>query len=355
VKRLLLLIAVAGCHHDEPEPPAKVAKVHCVAPEMRVWAEVRSLRGTVAALPDRDAIVAAQVPGRLLRVLVREGDHVERGAVVAEVESQPLKDALRQLEAQLAQVTAAREAAALAITREQHLYDRGISARQSLEQAKASLGQSDGAVAAATAQTDAARQNVARTLVRAPISGVVVRLHKRVGELVDGTPATPLLQIADPTVLELAATAPAADLMTLAAKQPATITFDALPGRSFPATVRAVSPSVDAATGVGSVRLSLQPTSDGRMPPIGLLGTAEVTVGAARNALTVPAAAVRNAGGARSEVVLCQDGKAHPLVVTVGERRQGMVELQGLAPSARVAVDELPGLEEGMQLEEQKP
>ena len=355
MKRILVAALLCACRGKEAEPAPKEVEVRCVKADQQQWAEVRALRGTVAAMPDRDALISPQVPGRLLRVLVREGDPVERNAVVAEVESQPLRDALRQAEAQLAQVTAAREASALAITREQHLYDRGISARQSLEQAKAALGQSDGAVAAATAQVDAARQSVGRTLVRSPIRGVVVRLHKRVGEVVDGTPATPVMQIADPTTLELAASASAADLLLLAPRFKARVTFDALPGRDFGATVRSVSPSVDAVTGVGQVRLSLDPASDGKSPPLGLLGAAEVSVGPPHAVVVVPAAAIRNAGGARTEVVLCQAGRAHPLAVTLGDRRHGLVEVRGLDAASQVAVEELPGLEDGMILKAPKP
>ncbi|MGB8221046.1 MAG: efflux RND transporter periplasmic adaptor subunit [Polyangiales bacterium] len=353
---MMLMLTVSACHgRSEEAPETPVARVHCVPVEIRQWSETRSLRGTVAPLPDRDAIVSAQVPGRLLRVLVREGDMVERGAVLAEVESRPSRDALRQAEALLEQARAQHEAAELAATREEHLFERGISARQSFEAARAAEGQADGAIALATAQVDVARQNVERATVRAPIGGVVVRLSRRVGEVVDGTPTTPIMEIADPTSLELAASVSASTLVSLRAGQVATVSFDALPGRTFSASVRTVSPAVDPMTGVGSVRLSLE-TAESPIP-IGILGTAEVQVGAAQSVDVVPATAVRSAGGANTEVVVCDGGQAHPRPVVVGERRDGFVQivsgLRSLTAPVRIATDGLIGLEEGTVLQEE--
>jgi RND family efflux transporter MFP subunit len=258
---------------------------------------------------------------------------------------------LRQAEAQLANANAARTLAASVATREEHLVARGISARQALDAARATLAQATAASESARAQVDVARQSVERSHVRAPIAGVVVRLLRRVGEVVDGTPTTPVAEIADPSTLELAASAPARDLVALAVGQPAQLTFDALPGERIAATVRSVSPAVDTATGVGSVRLALQVTR--LRPPLGLLGSAEVTTSAPRRVVTVPATAVRNAGGARTEVVVCLGGHAHPRAVEAGLRREGVVEVvRGLDPGAHVATEEIVGLDEGTAIQE---
>lgn len=352
---ILVLLIALGCRPSgQDSAVSHPVRVRCANVEAREWADLSILRGTVAAAPDRDAIVSAQVPGRLLRVLCREGDVVDRGALLAEVESRPIQDMLRQAEALLAQARAAREAASSLATREAHLFERGISARQSFEVAQSSLAQTEAAVASATAQVDLARQNLERCSVRAPMAGVVVRLLRRTGEVVDGTPATPIAEVADPTSLEFNASAPARDIVLLATGQSASIVFDALSGRRFAATVRAVSPAVDTATGVGSVRLLIRP-GDVR-PPLGLLGLAEVTTGKPRRVLAVPASAVRNAGGARTEVVTCDQGHARPRVVEIGLRREGFVEVsRGLEPGLRVALDELMGLEEGTPINESTP
>ena len=349
---LITLASLLGCHAkaDEPEHRAP-QKVHCVAPENQSIVDLRNLRGTVVAAPDRDAIVSSQVAGRLLRVRVREGDVVAAGAIVAEVEARPFSSALNQSEAQLAQARALREAAAATAAREAHLVESGLSSTQALENAKSSLAQANAGVAVASAQVDAARQGVERTVVRAPNAGVVVRLLRRVGEVVDGTTATSIVEIADPSTIELLASAPASDILLVQPGQHATITFAAFPGKSFEGLVRTISPAIDPQSGVGTVHLTLLPGDT--HPPIGLLGQAAIIVGAPRTALVVPAAALRNGGGTSTEVVACVNGKASVRVVETGVRRDGGVEVvHGLDLQSKVVVDHVVGIEDGLELED---
>lgn len=350
----LVLVATNGCRrHAEESVEVPVARVHCAPIETKSWEDVRTLRGTVVPEPDRDAIVSSQVPGKLLRVLVREGDPVAPNAVLAEVESRPLRDALRQAEAVLDQAKAQGEASSLEMARQEHLVERGISARQTYEASRAAYGQSAGAIALARAQVDVARQNVERATLRSPIAGVVVHLLRRTGEVVDGTPMTPVMEIADPSSLELAASVQAGDLIVLRAGQHADVSFEALPDRVFSASVRSVAPAVDPATGVGSVRLALN--AENMHLPLGMLGTAKVRASEPRSVRVVPTAAIRNVGGTKTEVVLCDGGKARPVEIEVGDRRDGYVQIahgSGELPAdAKVAVDALTGLEEGMSLE----
>lgn len=351
---LIFAISSIGCHRQSEAPAAPAAiVVHCAAAESHAVSDTTSVRGTVTADPEHHAIVSAQVAGRLMRVALREGDAVARGAVIAELERRTLQNSFEQAEAQLARASAIRDAARPAATRAAHLFERGIAARQAMEAAEASLAEAESNVAAARAQVDIARQNLERAVVRAPIGGVIVRLLRQTGEVVDGTPSTPIVEIADPAALEFTGSAAPADLVKLRVEQPARITFDALPKQVFGGVVRSVAPAVDAATGVGTVRITVKTTTE--RPPFGLLGEAEIDVGAPHPAVVVPAAAVRNAGGDKTEVVVCRDGKASVRRVEVSARRAKIIELaKGLSAGERVATDELTGLEDGALIQEAK-
>ena len=343
-------LAVGCVEGPAPEAAPPQAHVRCVAIEERTWIHEVTLRGTVAAAPDRQAIVSAQVAGRLEQVTVREGDLVVRDQVIARVEPRAFEDALRQAQAASAAARAAREAAVAAVAREENLYERGFSARQTLEAARAASSQADASVAAAAAQIDAARQTLSRATVRSPLAGVVLRLSRREGEVVDGTIATPILEVADPASLEIAGSVSARDLVQLRVGQAASITFDALPGRALTGHVRTVSPAIDPASGVGTVRVGLDPTDE--RVPFGLLGTAAVAVGEPRVVLVAPIVAVRNAGGVERELIVCDGGHARPIPVTTGERREGLAEiLTGAELGTQVVADHVTGLTEGTPLE----
>ena len=313
----------------EPAPAATCAL------ETTHLIDERTLHGVVDTPPDRRASVAAEVPGRIERVLVREGDVVEAGALLAQIEAGPTVDAQAHARAQLA------EAETLAHTQQAsrdhlaHLVERGIAARAQLEEADGHLAALEEAVTAARAIFSEARRGVARTHVTSPIAGTVVRMLRRTGENVDGTPATPILEIADVSSLEITVSAPARDLLVLARDQTATVVLDGL-AEPVTAHVRTVAPALDPVTGTGSVRVALDPSA--RTLPLGLAAEVRVAIGE-HDALTAPESAVRHGAEGSTEVLVCADGHAVPTPVTVGARIDGRAEIaSGLPPAARVVV-----------------
>jgi len=342
---LLSTVFASSCRAPSSESVVPPARVRCVLAQTRSLSDEIMLRGTVVPAPDRSATLSAQIPGRLVRLAVREGDDVEAGSLIAEVERQPARDALGQFQAVLEEAIANRNAARTEAAHEQALVEKGIASRRSLESLRAAQARAEAAVSAASAQVHAARQGLARAAVRAPMAGAIVHLQRREGEVVDGTPATPICDVVDMSALELAATATPSDLVRVRPGQLARVRFQALEGVEVDASVRIVGRSVGA-NGMGQVWLTLD--SGTLQLPLGLLGTASIAVSAPNEAVTVPAVSVRSAGGDRVEVVVCDGSVARVRDVQTGRREDGWVEVtSGLTSGERVAIDEVTGLEDG--------
>jgi HlyD family secretion protein len=353
--RLLVVLSASsfasGCRRHEDPAEATKRHVRCAPVEAMSISDTIVLRGTVSPLPDKDAQVAPQVAGRLLRVLVREGDAVAAGQLIARLDDGPLVDEVRATEAALAKTRAEMKNAEATSARVQRVFEHGIAARQEVDDATARAETARAGQAEAEATARRAQRQVERTSVRSPLAGVVVRLFRRSGELVDGTPATPIAEIADPSALELTADATAGDLVRLRKAQPAEVSIGALPGVSWKASVAAVSPAVDRATGLGVVRLGIELSSATR-PPMGLLGTARVSIGAIRAGVGVPDVALRSGAGAGIEVVLCgTDGLAHVHRAARGASANGKTEVAGLAIGQRVVVDPVIGVADDEPIE----
>lgn len=329
----LLLAVACGSAAPEGETETERAPLPTCGVERVQIDDQRTLRGVVDTPPDRRASVAAEVPGRIERVLVREGDVVAAGALLAEIEAGPTSDAQAQARAHLA------EAEALVHTQQDardhlaHLVERGIAPRAQLEEADGHLAALREAATAARALASEARRGVSRTRVTSPLAGTVLRLVRHPGETVDGTPATPIVEVADMSTLEIVASAAPRDLLSLARDQTAHVTIDGLPA-PIEARVRSVSPMLDPATGTGTVRLAL--TGLDCVLPLGLAAEAVVDAGA-HEASVVPAEAVRSGAEGTTEVLVCEDGAAHPLAVTIGARLGGRAEITSeLDPAARL-------------------
>ena len=352
--RALLLLAgtllAAGCHGRATAPAPERRSVHCGPVEIAQVADAIELRGTIAPLPDRDAQIAPQVAGRIVQLLAREGDRVAAGQPVARVDDSILVDQANEAQAVLEKVRAERRNADATHARTERVFEHGIAARQEVDDAATRAATARAAESEAEAVSKRARRQVERATVRSPITGVVVRLLRRPGELVDGTPATPVMEVADPSRLELVSDATASDLVRIEKGARAQLAVAALPETKWTGTVAAVSPAVDRTTGLGAVRVTVDLAAVTR-PPIGALGTARIIVGAARSAPVVPKRALRSGVGVDADVVICgPDGIAHLRRVKRGVEAGDKVEATPLTAGELVALDPI-GVADGAGIE----
>ena len=368
-RRGVLLVALAlagGCRRapaESDESPAGPKRVRCAPAESREIQDSIELHGAVAPLPDRDAQVAAQVPGRISRVLVREGDRVTRGQPLARIDDAALADQAKQAAAQLAKTRTESGLAAVSRTRIQRVFEHGIAARQELDDAEARLANARASEAEAAAAGEIANRQLDRATVRSPLDGVVLRVLRKTGELVDGTPAIPVVEVGDPSQLEIVTSATASDLVKLRVGAAAAIELPALPALTVSGTVAAVSPAVDRATGLGVVRVGLSASAGAARRPSASRASARIQTGAEapRRRRRAERGALRaGAVGSDAEVVLCgADGRAHVVRVRPGVTLAGRVELRAageggalpVAAGASVAVEPVLGLAEGDALE----
>jgi HlyD family secretion protein len=348
----LLLLVCAACSKatEEREEPVAV-EVHCTPVTAQSIEQVAILRGRVAAPPGGDLPVASQVAGRVIQVLVHEGDHVATGAVVAQIDGSNSRDALRQADAAVVQAESAETNAKATLERVQQLVTRGIAAKQELDDAVARTDQAHAAVNAAIAAADLARRVLGRVEVRSSFDGVVTRVWRGAGALVDGTATTPIVQLAASALAEFDADATENQLVDIEPGQAVTISL-ATGGEPVAGTVRARSTALDPATGIGFVRIAIQ---DARPMTLGVFGAAKITLGERKGVLVVPSAAMRGAIADGAEVVVCKDGKAEVRKVKAGWRDDERVEIAGgLAAGERVAVDRVLGLETDSPIVEAK-
>jgi RND family efflux transporter MFP subunit len=352
---LFVVLTLSSCKTGhEAEGTRERRAVRCAPVQTAMVKATIELRGTVSPLPDRDAQVAPQVSGRILRVEVHEGDPVTSGQLLARLDDAPLADAAKQAEAGLSRARAERENAQTTLGRIQRVFERGIAPKQELDDAIAKEASAKAAEAEAEAVLRQAQRQIDRAAVRSPLKGVVLAVLKKPGELVDGTPATPVVEVADTSEIELVTDAPAQDLMVVTLGAPAVVSFPALSMPKCKGSVSRVSPTVDRLTGTGTVRVRID-TAGGVRPPIGALGTVEIACGEAHLAALVPVASLRNVISAEGEVVLCgADNLAHVKKVLPVRTREDQVEVQGeITANDRVAVEPVLGLSDGDPIEAQ--
>ena len=201
----------AGCEKSAETTLKSVAdtrpRVKTCVVRTKKFAETAFVQGTVRA--KTSAAVAARVPGVIDALLAKEGDAVEAGAALFDVDRVNLENAVRAAEddirlatAALAQAEAADGKARADLARMERLVKAGAVTVDSAEKAqlggKTAAAQLLGAKAQLTkAETGlaVAKKNLADSKVRAPFTGTVVKKVKDVGDYVG--PGTPVLLMED--------------------------------------------------------------------------------------------------------------------------------------------------------------
>lgn len=272
------------------------------------------------------AFVKARVAGELQGLVLREGDRVSAGQVVARIdatESQArVRQAQQQAEAARAQVDIARRS----FDNNRSLVDQGFISKTALDTSAASLAAAEASFRAAQAGADLANKSLEDTVLRAPMAGVVAQRLAQPGErlAVD----TRILEIVDLSRLELEASLSPADSLLVLPGQEAVLSIEGA-SQTLSAKVLRVNPSAVAGSRAVLAYLAVQSNPGLRQ---GLFAQGRLNIGKLQ-VLAIPLAAVRT-DKPLPYVLLIQDGAVVHQTVELGARGeqadQTMVGIKGL-------------------------
>jgi HlyD family secretion protein len=252
-----------------PEPPR--TEIRSDPAEQRRLVETVSAPGGIEPLTMVE--ISAEVAARVEQLPLREGDEVRRDDVIVRLDDVDLKAALdaskarrdgeqfrlQSEQARLAGLIKTLAFARKTLERQSALYETGDVSRSTLDDAmervedlEASVEASthtisvtESSLAAAEADIDRAEDDLAHSVIRSPIDGVITRLNAEVGEVVlVGTmnnPGTVIMIIADLTRMILNARVAESDIASVEKNQTAKIFINAYPDEVFHGIVRKIA------------------------------------------------------------------------------------------------------------------
>ena len=308
----------AACGQRSEEAAPTTPTVVSLGPENAVRVEPMQLQsgpvisGSLQAR--RVASVRAEVGGSILEVKADQGQEVREGELLARVEEGTLR---AQVLAASSTVRVARNALQVTKADEQRLQQlvkQGVITRREFERTQLARTQAEGQLAEAQARLKLAQDQLGRTRIRAPFTGVVSERQVHAGDIVQ--PGAPLFTVVDPATLRLDASVPAAQLDQVQVGTPVNFRVNGYAGREFTGQVALINPAVDPAT--GQVRIYVAIPNSEQTLLSGLFAEGRVA-SQSKQALAVPVDALDT----RQEPPTVQrisDGKVEQVAVKVGLR-----------------------------------
>jgi membrane fusion protein, multidrug efflux system len=269
----------------------------------------RSLNAIGSLLSDESTIVSAEVAGRVAEIRFSEGQPVKKGAVLV-----VLDDAVAQ--AELSQARANLALAQSRFDRSSRLKNAGFVSDEAREDASNALKIQQASVELAQAKLDKSR-------VIAPFDGVIGLRSVSVGEFV--TPGQHIAPLESVSTLKVDFRLPERNVADVKVGQTLELKVDAMPDSVFEGVVYAISPLIEAGGRSVLVR-ALVDNAAGRLRP-GMFARVQLITSESM-ALVVPESALSPSGQSQF-VYRVVEGAAERVLVQLGERRSGLVEIKG--------------------------
>jgi HlyD family secretion protein len=280
--------------------------------------------------PKKFVNISADTMGRVTNLAVEEGDRIEKGQFLLQIDPRNLRSAVQRTEASLQaarssadQLKLALESAKVALKqaqdgyrRQQDLWKGGLTTKETLEKAEADLKMREADLRAQeqnvttqqarmqqeNATLESARYDLSKVRIESPIKGIITKRNIEEGEtVVIGTmnnAGTVLLTVADMSIIEAEVEVDETDIPSVKFGQIAKVTIDAIPGKTFSGKVTEIGNSpISSTTGTAAASSSSQATNfkvtvqlDTEIPEVrpGFTCTAEITTATRKNVVSVP-------------------------------------------------------------------
>jgi HlyD family secretion protein len=276
--------------------------------------------------PQRLVNISADTMGKVTDLKVEEGQRVQKGQFLLQIDPRNLTTAYNQTQASLAAARSQMEQLRVSIdstktslkqaqdqlARQQQLYKQGLTPKETLDNADNLVKMRQADVTSQERQIETqrlrmtqeqatvenAKLNLSKVRIESPITGIITRRNIEEGEtVVIGTmnnAGTVLLTVADMSVIEAEVEVDETDIPNVKLGQKAKVTIDAMMGKSFTGKVTEIGNSPIQAAGSTSAsqatNVKVKTTLDGEIPDVrpGFTATAEITTASRAGVIAVP-------------------------------------------------------------------
>ena len=291
----LALAGLTGCNRGETQE--KQTNTDTAPVERRDLVITADASGQIEPL--RVVEVKSRVSGEVQRIPVETGQELPQGSLIAMVDPRDLRNALAQAEADAALAQARVSNTTVQRKRAESLAKQGILSAQDMESSQLQETDAKAQLVKARTNLQLAQERMGDVDIRAPIAGTVIEKTVEQGQIIASASGnvsggTTLVKMADLSTVQARALVDETDIGRVQAGQPAAVTVEAYPGRTFRGTVSKVEPQAVVDQNVTMFPVLVELGNPERLLKPGMNAEVSISIARRENAVTVPNGAVVN-------------------------------------------------------------
>lgn len=359
---LAIASALAACGKESKDPgkgggkdgktAASASAKLIISPEDVLTIESNALASgpviTGSVQPERNADLRAEVSAVVIQVLKENGEAVKRGDILVKLDETSIRDSLNSAEEASRAASQVLEQSERMFQRMKTLRASGMTSTQALEDTEIRRNNAQSDLSAAKSRAAQARQQLQRTLVRAPFDGIVS--ERKVSNGDTAQIGKELIRVIDPTSMRLEGLVSADKIGVVKVGQAVRFRINGYPGQDFLGKVRRVDPAANAVTRQVAVLVDFNDKTQPRVAGLYAEGRIEAD---SVSAVMIPDSALVKAGD-QTYTWTVKDKALHKANLRIGARdiRTGHWEVQsGLASGDTVLRTPGSTFKDGQQVE----
>ena len=337
------LLALGGFYWQRfarADSAGQIPQATLVHAEMRNVDATVTATGTIRLRTGAEVRVGAQISGIVSKLNVTVGSHIQKGDVIAVIDSRGLDARLAQARAQIEMDQAALHKLEFQFERAKRLRD--LIPRQQEEDLDEDVKNARAKVEKSKSDLAVVESDIPYLTISAPISGTVASVSTQQGETVAASFSAPtFVTIIEDNALELVAMVDETDIADVRPSNAVVFTTETYPSREFRGAVERIAPKATIVSGVVNYEVGIALRGDTALLKPDMTANATIQT-AHRRALTLPNEAIHKEGEQRF-AYLMRNGAPEKHEIAIGQRAGGWTEIKkGVTVDEQILLGEPP-------------
>jgi RND family efflux transporter MFP subunit len=307
-----------------------------------------SLHTTGSIFPTQESMISPKISGRIEKLYVDEGDRVEKGQPLAELEQERLRMVIKEAKASLEEGQAQLKNLEATLKRSQKLFAEGVLDSQRFDDTTTERDLAVARVQRMRATLERAAQDLKDSTITAPFAGFIVEKIMNEGEMATTMPPSNIFHLVDTSSVKIECGIPEDKKTSVTIGKEAFIEVDAYPGEVFTGKITTVNPLVDMSTRTFKIKIEIS-NSDFRLES-GMFARIRLIERESRGALLIPQRVIIEEESAK-KVFIVENERAVEKFITLGIIDPPLTEIiQGVSEGEIVVTEGFYALKNGIKV-----